>query len=126
MRRGMERVLAGGASVVAALGLAGCSGSAEQPETTSVTTTQPAPELNKDGDGQVQIEDMYYPNGTRVRSFPSERYWFNRVLSVCDGGDLVEYGTSSGNGTTATVERSVQHSACADGRLTPSDFQSAK
>jgi hypothetical protein len=67
---------------------------------------------------------QYHPNGTRELIYQDPEDRFANIIQVCDGKDLIEqssYHLSSGN----SLERSVGHAACADGQLTPLDFEAA-
>lgn len=69
------------------------------------------------------ISHEYRQDGTRLTAIDD---LFSSVLAYCDGHDLIEqtrhykrYDSGSGN----SIERSVEHPACIDGRLTPEDFK---
>jgi hypothetical protein len=103
---------------LASITLASCgddSGSAPKPED---TTAEDAPNIRAD----------LYPNGTRVLRYINDSGYYADVLQACDGTDLIEqteflkYGYGAGGNS---VERSVNHPACADGKLTASDFKIA-
>ncbi|MDQ2972949.1 MAG: hypothetical protein M3Q79_00500 [bacterium] len=72
----------------------------------------------------VQVE--YYDNGNRLLSYSNINGQLADIFQTCDGRDLLEqteffkygYG-AAGN----SISRSVGHSACVDGILTPEDFQ---
>ncbi len=76
---------------------------------------------------QVTIETKYFPNGARLISYSNDNGQFADRFQHCDGLDLTEqtelfgprYDGASGN----AIVRSVGHPACADGVLTPEDFE---
>lgn len=70
-------------------------------------------EYAADGSRLIRIEG--YLND-RYDKFPSFIYEF------CDGGDLVEQSLGEKGYPAGSIERSVGHAACTDGRLTESDF----
>lgn len=87
-------------------------------------TSSPDPE---GGGSEPTVVAEYYQNGNRILRYEDDGDAFADVLQICDGQDLLEqteflkvgYG-AGGN----SVERSVGHTACTDGRLTADDFAS--
>lgn len=73
-------------------------------------------------------EITYHPNGTRevtamILTANGEAVDRTRsVFEFCDGEDLVGIGEAVYRDGSGSMERTVGHSACADGRLEPSDF----
>jgi hypothetical protein len=110
-------LLAGGLSVVALL--AGCGQSS-----TDRVDDAPKPEA------KPTVTYEYFSDGTRQLKYTgSESKWFATIFESCDGPDLVEQTEYSGHGYGGAgndIERSVNHPACVDGKLTESDFKIAK
>lgn len=106
---------------LASFALASCS------QESSGTTDHDTPSATSTA-GQ-SIKQAYLADGTRLTTYPDGGGAFADVLAYCDGPDLVEqtsrfgegylYGGSSGN----SIDRSIDHPACTDGRLTASDFE---
>ena len=65
------------------------------------------------------ITAKYFEDGTRLLVLPENFY---DVLQFCDGMDLVDVSSSTYVEAGSSVARTINHPACADGRLTPSDF----
>lgn len=105
----------------AILGTAACAASSN--EVKPVVTEQPAPITNTLGDGQPEITQIYFPNGTRetVLIFRGTTYQ-RRSVAWCEGKDIVEQTVARFENHSVAAVRSDGHSACADGRLDPSDF----
>lgn len=74
-----------------------------------------APEGVQHVDNEPEFETTYYSNGTRSLVIWNTNRIAGYVVEACDGRDLVDYSYSD-------LERSVDHPACLDGQLTPSDF----
>ncbi len=93
------------------LGVAACGGNVEDEHVTPKTETQT--------EGQFKVTHTYQ-DGQRISYTYSSRGNFVAVsYAYCDGGDLRElddYGYGGGD------IRSVGHTACTDGQLTPEDF----
>ena len=80
----------------------------------------------------ITYQTKYFDDGTRLIKFsgqevhsPDYGYTPNDIYEFCDGRDLVEETLTyvGGNGELPeSLSRSVNHPACADGKLTPSDF----
>ncbi len=106
-------LVAGGLGVAALL--TGCSQSS-----TDKVDDAPKPEV------KPTVTSEYFSDGTRrLRYTGSEGRLFSTVFESCDGSDLVEQTEYSGHGNGGAgndLERSVGHPACADGKLTESDF----
>ena len=66
--------------------------------------------------GQVEVSNRWGEDGSRRYTVSGGGLGVT-FLTECDGPDMVEVNINAG-----TVERSVGHPACADGRLTPEDF----
>lgn len=68
------------------------------------------------------VETEYYSSGMRIIYYKDDDGAYSDVLQFCDGPDLLEqtsFNYRSGNAPA----RSVGHAACADGVLTPEDFE---
>lgn len=102
--------------VAGALTLGACGGDSS-PE----VKLTPEEEAQKAIDGVPAIEAEYLPNGNRLLKYTNDRRYTD-ILQVCDGVDLLEQ-TARYSDAGQAPSRSVNHPACADGRLTPEDFQ---
>lgn len=110
-------------TLVTGLGLTACATS-DSGETIRVNT------VDHDTSGP-RISYVYHSNGTREilvneDGFKKPGASVNNIFEFCDGVDLVELSENNvpedWNGSGIT--RTVSDPACADGKLTPSDFQS--
>jgi hypothetical protein len=106
------------ATGAAAIALVSCGGEATDAQSFTATDT-----IKEAG-----VEHTYYDDGSRLTEYTDEAGDYSDVWAYCDGPDMVEqtaynggYKAAAGNAQT----RSVAHPACADGKLTPSDFQIA-
>ena len=99
---------------VAATGLASCGASEDNSH--NATTTE-----SVHGPGVTQT---YFEDGSRLTEYEDDNENYSNVFSYCDGTDLVDqtsYNYKSGN----AISRTVEHPACADGRLIAEDFKVA-
>lgn len=107
------------------LGLSACgqSSSEEAPSPTkSETTAKLVYTLSEGKQSGVKITEEFYPkDGTRAILYKGDGAYFQEIYSFCDGIDLVDETFSSTG--ASSIERSVGHVACSDGKLTPADFQ---
>lgn len=112
-RTGLLRatLVAGGLGIATVLAACGGGGSDSEP-------AQAAPD-------EPHLEAEYYQNGNRMLRYEDDNGVFLDIFQTCDGTDLLEQ-TSRIYGAGNTQERAVGHAACADGRLTESDFQVAR
>lgn len=96
------------------LAFTGCSGQ-EYTATDVTTTTYEAPTLESSSEAsELNGDAMYYSDGVReIKLYDKSN---TTILQFCDNLDLVEL-------YNGTLERSVQHPACIDHKLTPEDFQ---
>ena len=106
------------AAVIAALGLmlTGCSSSnadsAPTPKPTAMSTQS-----------QGQWSRVYSSDGTMITKYNNGYRDVFITNSRCDGPDIIEVTTSRIGGNWSEVyQRGVNDAACADGKLTPSDF----
>lgn len=102
---------------VSSLAIASCGGSAES------ATDSAAKKI--DTIEQSGAQYTYFDDGSRMTIYQDEDNYAD-VLSFCDGRDLVdqtEFMTYFEKGAGNSIERSVDHPACADGKLTPDDFR---
>lgn len=70
------------------------------------------------------VKQTYLDDGSRMTDYVDDNGDYSTVFSYCDGHDLVDqtaYNYKSGN----AIARSVDHPACADGKLTAGDFKIA-
>jgi hypothetical protein len=118
-RTGLLRatLVAGGLGMAAILTACGAS----DPEPVQTVSTEP------------RLEAEYYQNGNRMLRYQDDGGEFADVFQTCDGADLLEqtefsYAGIGNSGVAAgnSVERTAGYAACADGRLTESDFQVAR
>lgn len=73
----------------------------------------------------------YTADGKRLTSFDGGNDYYGEygalalpdILSWCDGPDLMDQETLTRNGSGGSANRSPNHQACADGKLTTEDFQ---
>ncbi len=101
------------AACAAGLALTGCG------EATATPSTDHRGDLYKSN-----VEAVYdSTNGTRILLF-SNMGKYAAILEFCDGPDLVEQTQWSTGGSGNDIERSPNHPACDDGKLTPEDFAS--
>lgn len=120
LRYRIPLAVVGGAAVLAA-----CAAPAAEPPEPAATT--PEPGISDINGFQPIIK--YYPNGTRsirleILNANGNPVYNNRsALEFCDGLDLVGIGEAWYVDTSGSIERSVGHAACLDGRLTPTDFE---
>lgn len=114
----MERLRIRNISTVLALGL-GLAACTSLPEESQKDTTIETATNTQD----IRIIQTYTPTGKRITAFESQEpdRQFNPKIAYCDGPDLVEDTDSSDYNGGAAV-RSVDHRACADGRLDETDF----
>jgi hypothetical protein len=105
-------------AVLATIALAGCGGSSTESTTASAPANQRSPYTST---------VTYYPNGTRIigneNNDPDNFGDTRDVLDKCDGKDLVEQTLVFNTSQSTDISRSVNHPACADRKLTPSDFK---
>lgn len=109
-------------AAVGMIGLASC-GSSTQEETLNKT---PTPEAKKAPNiGEREVTAVYFSDGSREIKIGDNDYV--DTYSYCDGVDLVEqteiYEPSHESAAGGSISRSVNHPACADGSLTPQDFE---
>lgn len=96
-------------------------------------TPEPVVADNKnETDVVVETDVVYTDDGIRSMEtyLPEEisgyyRYT-GRLISRCDGADLLEIYLRFASAGGGSATRTVRHPACDDGRLTPSDFISPK
>ena len=69
------------------------------------------------------FEYQYYPNGTRRLTTLVEGYVGSVIIAKCEGPDLYEQVLARYNGAGVSIERTVNHAACIDGRLDAVDFE---
>jgi hypothetical protein len=104
-------------AAIAAIAIAGCGSSSSE------TSTQTTPSKPRSPFTRTM---HYYPDGTRIVSYenndPDNQFVPFDVLDSCDGEDLVEETLVAGV-SSSSISRSVNHPACADRKLTPSDFK---
>lgn len=114
-----RKQLAGGLLVtMGGLSLVGCSGSSEAAPVASRAVT--------DAKGPISVSVQYFANGTREIDFtdstnPDAFTYLGRIFEFCDNKDLVEE-TFGGSYAGNALQRSADYPACADGKLTPTDF----
>ena len=118
------------AALIAALGMGACSSSSpagsSEKAAASASPTSPASVDTKSEAGDEKdfvVRNTYTGAGHRITVYTSEDYGttIERSYAYCDGPDLVE--RDSGYLGGSSTMRSVAHPACADGKLTPSDFK---
>lgn len=119
--RGIKRVSAVAALTAGALGVGTVVGAevvgTAKPDTDEVHHTRNA---------RFKVEDWYTPDGKRLTYYQDVGRDINpnATASYCDGNDLVDVTRTRDDEEIygAFKSRSVDHPACDDGRLTPSDF----
>lgn len=98
---------------ISSLALFACGGESEE--------TQPA---KTDIVEQTGVNQTYFDDGSRLTEYKdSDKY--ADIKSFCDGRDLVEqteFKVSAYKAAGNSMARSVNHPACDDGKLVPSDF----
>lgn len=69
------------------------------------------------------IEAEYFANGTRQPSYKNIHHDrpYAHIYQVCDGPDLLEQSDNAYRSGNA-IFRTINHPACADGKLAPEDF----
>lgn len=85
-----------------------------------------SPQVQTDADELPMVTAEYYTNGTRVLRYKNVDGDYGDIFQACDGQDLIEQTEFLKHGYGAagnSMQRSVGHIACADGRLTPEDFE---
>jgi hypothetical protein len=111
----------GGALLIAA----GCAANSTA-EVPPAATTIAQPQDSAQNEFEPRI--TYLPNGTFILKIvdtnpdDSSDAYTDNIYGSCHGKDLVEQGQAYGSGRSSTIERSPDHPACADGRLTQEDF----
>jgi len=102
-------------AIVGGLLLSACGGNSETPKSNThenVTEQQP---------GVWSVTAKYLPNGMRELVFNNVGPLYPNIIEFCDGKDLVEESAVSG---AVSIDRTPNHIACSDGKLTPDDFTS--
>lgn len=105
---------------VSSLAIASCSRSAE-----SATDNPPK---KTDSIERSGVHYTYFEDGSRITKYRDQANYAD-ILSFCDGRDLVDQterflrpGYSIERAAGNSIQRSVNHPACADGKLTSDDF----
>lgn len=102
--------------------LAGC-GSDDVSQSEEVR--DPRENITELDEGGVDLEVSYLPNGTRLTVMQSPNYNDPVFISqFCAGLDLMTVSEQNffTDGLAGGIDVSVDHPACADGRLTKEDF----
>jgi len=127
----LHKAVAVGLGLSLGIGATACSGGNAKTQSTVIKPT---------ASSVPEVKVHYFSNGSRelilegindgdARTFFNGygEGWssFEDIYEWCDGKDLVEQtsGVTNGNGANSTsIIRTVGYAACADGRLTSSDF----
>lgn len=80
---------------------------------------KPAPEVAEEII-EAGVSYRYLDDGSRLTEYTQEGY--ADVLSICDGSYLVDQTEFMG-GTSNAITRTEAPDICADGKLTPEDFE---
>jgi hypothetical protein len=96
--------------LVVSLGLTACGSSDEGDNPAEVRTSG------------IEVAAEYFEDGTRIVRLKDDGNYYSDIYGRCDGLDLVEQTRWNDSGAGNAITRSVGHTACADGRLTPEDF----
>lgn len=104
------------------IALTGCAGS-DEPDA-QIAPTEAAEKAQEEIEKSPGTKITYFANGTRLIEFVNtpNRADYSPILQVCDGPDLLEQSEQYGQGAPGS-DRSVDHKACQDGKLTPEDFE---
>ena len=120
--RNRRMVGVGTAMLLSCVALTGCSNSNSSPQPNGTTSSEESTDNN-----DFKIERHFTPSGKMITEVIFNNSYkdisIDTTYSYCEGNDLVEVSYWS---DLDNRQRSTNHPACADGKITPSDFQTAK